>query len=117
MIRYKVVSRYSYSIIVSDICSYHTKYSKNKVLVDTKGMGFFCFKTREDAERFNDNFLGRVIKVKTLSRGYVPKIIACSFINVNLNDFYKSKKVTHNAHATSNIPKGTICYKKIKVLE
>jgi len=119
MIRYKVVSASNCSVIVQSNSSYHIEYSKDKILVDKKGMGFFCFKTKKEAEEFCDTLYYNPIlyhtiikKVQTFGRGFVPKVI--NYGTFNLHNFYKNKKT---ANKSFHIPKGTICYKKIKVLE
>jgi len=115
MIRYKIINKSNDSAIVPSDSSYCTKYLKDTTLVDKKGIGFFCFKTKEQAQQYLSvisNHYYRIIKIQIFGRGFLPKKIAFNPLFNDLDNFYKYKLNT-----TYCIPKGTICYKKIKVLE
>jgi len=93
---------------------FYTTYLKGAILEDKQGMGFFCFKTKKAAEKFRRvRWLCaclKIIRIETLCRGKVPKRRGCL---IPVKFFYASNDTTMT---TSLIPQGTICYKKIKVL-
>ena len=122
MIVYKVVKKNTnYSCMVG--CSkYCTKYEKGSVMEDHNGMGFFCFKTLKAAKSFRINCLARsfsykIKRIQPLSRGATPKEICTSLSENWLDCFYRPGPKIIYQPVYSTPPLGTICYKKIEVLD
>lgn len=118
MIRYKVIGYNRKSVIINywNIDKYSITYKKDKIIEAKNTLGIFCFDTLENAKDFsqmiNSYTNSLIIKVDTIGEEYIPNKIVCSVSEKNLNMFYKSKNVIRK-----NPPTGTICCKKVKVLE
>lgn len=120
-IRWKVVTedRKSCLVIASLYCYYYKKGSVVKARKET--IGIMTFLTLKEAQNFREVRSGKIIKVEGLGRGKRPKYKdLCHFMDVL--SFYTrilSGKSGHKEVIINNEyagPKGTICYKKVKVL-
>lgn len=125
-IRYKVVNKNRQSCVIDDL-GYILSYGKDSI-VEAKDdtLGVFCFKRKKDAEKFKGtNGSQKIIRALPLSRGKVPKSIfrfytieqdyqSCIIYNIDYNNLPKN---FYNNESKMDIPNGTICYKKVKVLD
>lgn len=142
MIRYKVVTkdRQSWGSIMRDMGTFKTTYPRGVVVKAVPGtQGLFCFKTRQAAMDFiNENELAgtSIIRVKPLTRGKAPKFIIGYENGWDMSQAYKLIKrgllYSDRVRSLSRkraigrggrlgrfwiIPKGTICYDKVEVLD
>ena len=114
MIRYKVTRTDRASCIVypydSKFCHYYIKGETIKANPET--LGIFTFKTHKEASNFLTNHTWLILRVKPIGKGKTPKIIA-PWANRNaLEEFYEGGPIK-----TNEVPKGTICYPAVKVLD
>jgi len=107
---YKVVKRAERSSSVAS-GKYRLYYPKGAIVEAPKGtMGIFCFETLKDAQDFAFNY-EIIIEVNGIGEPYEPDFAVDIrypkyFIKYReLGDCYKER-----------VPKGTICFKKVKVL-
>ena len=98
------------------------KYNKGEILETQDTLGFFLFLDKEKAKRFILHYFDRnhiwnkdykIIRVELLEKFLIPDIIASGITEETMKKFYRSNKEFFGGH---NIPNGTICCKKIKVL-
>lgn len=97
-------------------------YNKDTIVEAIKGsLGIMVFKTRWQAERFaetqylDDNPMREsfmVVRVRTFSRGVVPKKISCRIDAYNIALFYN---YPYDGYSVDP-PMGTICYDKVEVI-
>jgi len=119
MIAYKVVTIHRGSIMVNKFKDsigsfeknkYHLEYPQGKTIIAIKGtLGIFCFKTEKDAKNWID--FGKILKVRPLTKGHKPKHFQKGISELCINNFYANPKI-YNV----KLPKGTICFDKVKVL-
>jgi len=80
-------------------------------------LGIMVFKDRQQAQRFmllnlTPSFY-MILRVKTFTRGVVPKKISLKISSYYLDMFYKKSWKM----AIMSPPRGTICYDKVEVLD
>ncbi len=115
-IRYKVIFEKSRKSIYAQ-GSYTLVYDKDTIVKAIKGsLGVMVFKRRRQAKRFMDQRLMRasmmIIRVRTFSRGVVPKRISAQVSDYSIKNFYSEVWSTETAP-----PVGTICYDRVGVLD
>jgi len=103
-------------------------YNLNTIVsAHPKSLGLMTFKTKKHAKKFQSRHPVsglRIIKVKGIGRGYVPKAIVALFRIISLNGILETtqelKTSGYSRPYCSSLfwstPVGTICYKKVKVL-
>lgn len=115
MIRYKIVTvdRGSCALDPYDFPDYYKKYQKNTIVKATDGsLGIFCFDTIENATEFRRGTT-LIVKVKSIGKGKRIKNRAITTHSLEFFNFYNRKR-NSKCHI---IPKGTICYPAVEVLE
>ncbi len=101
---------------------FKTRYNKGEILETQDTLGFFLFLDKEKAKRFIANYFDKgfmwnkdykIIRVELLEKFLIPDIVASGIPEATIRKFYMYNKEFFGGH---NIPNGTICCKKIKVL-
>lgn len=116
-IRYKVVNKNRKSVIIPSNFLSCITYEKDTIVEANKDtIGIFLFNRKKDAENFRNNALAqKILKVEPIGRGKIPKQIVRSVYLSNKS--IKNLKIgIEDVYKTSLIPKGTICYPAVKVL-
>lgn len=116
---YKVVhseSRNSFGLIrYNRYCMY---YPLKAIVKAIKGsVGIMCFETKESAEIFiSHQYVWEkeeleIIDVRPIGKANYPKSVSAQTTEGALNNFYEDEAIV-----TMHPPKGTVCYKSVKVL-
>jgi len=115
-IRYKVVYKFSRTS-TSAKGSYCIVYHKNTtVKASPNTLGIMVFKRRWQAKQFGESYIPGhyiIVRVRTFSRGRIPKRISMSTVPYSLNAFY----IKSGDMRSMMPPTGTICYDKVEVLD
>ena len=118
-IRYKILTKYGRKSMFAR-GMYSLKYKKGDIvqaLPDT--LGIMVYKSRWQAARFMDSrgyeeSIFIIIRVKTFSRGVVPKKISSRVSGKYITMFYD--KIFQLQYKMPP-PMGTICYDKVEVID
>jgi len=107
---YKVVKRAErLSSVVSG--KYRLYYPKGEIIEALKGtMGIFCFKTLKDARDFAFDY-DIIIEVEGIGEPYEPDFA----MDIRYPKYFTKYKELGDCYK-EKVPKGTICFKKVKVL-
>lgn len=132
MILYKVITKDRLSVLdyINKNNKYIIKYEKNSiVMANKKTLGIFCFSNKYYARNFINNYCPfftsniknfKIIKVKPLYKPKRNNISIVKFIsNKSLDWFYNNMQLNKQSAKLQQFkpPEGTICCKKIYVLE
>lgn len=120
MIRWKVVRMSDRgSCLLTPDCRYRKIYKRGKIVkASSATLGIFCFKTKNDAERFIRIFMvggGLILRVGTIGRGKRPLKVIIYCDDEHLSRFYSN--LMQQGDLTKEPPVGTICYSAVKVLD
>lgn len=125
--RFKVTTLNRLSCIISDF-PFRLRYDKDTIVEALPGTyGVMCFKTEGDAIEFvnhrvvrhRDDY--RILRIKPIGRGRIPKHVCRS--TYLIKEFYQVFGVNWDIQKSDpfkgilfSVPKGTICYPKVRVL-
>jgi len=121
-VRWKVVTKDRKSCLVTDE-KYCYSYKKGSIVKARKEtVGVMTFTTEKAADNFmyehftvEQSIVREIIKVNGLGKGRRPKRgELCNYTDVTT--FYKGNLSIASLGVDFNAPKGTMCYKKVKVL-
>lgn len=124
-IRYKVVKERNgerFSVVVSNL-KFRLRYPRHATIkAPDHTLGIMCFETRKQARSFASiNSANLILKVQGIGRGYKPKLVLWWISEIsdfaNLIKLTGIKKAIATLEAERKAPTGTICYKKIRVLD
>lgn len=116
MIRYKVTRKNRISCMVFGRSPFSRKYLQNTIIkADPQTLGIFTFATKKDAEDFyGDNYDWLILRVQPVGRGKKPERISMYADTDAIRSFIKED---FSRAGTWIVPKGTICYPAVKVLD
>jgi len=122
MIKFKVTTLNNMSCLTHE-ADFRTVYTDGKTIrAKEETLGYFLFNKKKYAVKFldcwaivNSDRKYKIKRVRTLDRGKRPSAI--SFLHM-IRSFYNSStyRESYNRYRIPNIPPGTICHHKIKVL-
>lgn len=115
MIRWKVTGANRISCLIDPNSDYCCHYGKDKTIkANPKTLGVFTFDRKCDAEDFRAPkcLSWKILRVEPIGRGKKPKRIAAFLGSVDLKHFMEGHWT-----GTNQIPKGTICYPAVRVLD
>ena len=119
MIRYKI-TRYDRSMYAEGI--YCKMYEKETIVNAVPGtFGIMTFDTFLNASEFLGEKKGKIIKVRPIGRGKRIKFISAGQYEGAIRRFYEDQFYKNSfpqfSSNLSPVPKGTICYQSVEVLE
>ncbi len=109
-----------YQILNNKYC---IKYELNKIIESYNNTPIFCFKIFEDALNFRKYdfcFMGdyKILECIGYDKIKTPKMISGNYGESMLDLFYKKNVRNKKFYLNySNVPEGTICFKKIKPIK
>jgi len=107
---YKVVERTERTSCIAS-GEYELYYPKGAIVEAPKGtMGIFCFETLKDAEDFAKKG-ERILEVEGIGESYKPNFV----VSLRYPEYFRKYKNLGD-YCKKRPIKGTICFKKVKVL-
>jgi hypothetical protein len=99
-------------------------YDKNTIVeAVSETIGIFCFKRKYQAENFMAGYDHpreyKIIRVETFNRAKIPKVVIKTYVHrfsLYAKDLSMMLGKTY-LYSHWTVPKGTLCYPKIKVLD
>jgi len=108
---YKVVCKEDRVSSVIHCEKFKLKYPKGAIVkAPPKTMGIFCFKTLKDAQDFAFDY-EIIIEVEGIGEPYEPDFA----VDIRYLKYFTKYRELGNCYK-ERVPKGTICFKKVKVL-
>jgi len=115
---YKVVTPTRFSISLGP-GKYALRYPKGAIVEAPPGtLGIMCFKTPDRASAWVGPAPSLILEVQGLSNPRFPRFICNCLFSCYIDTFYKirrSKKRLSNREFVRKVPKGTVCFDKVKV--
>ena len=119
MIYYKVVNKDNTSCFMTGK-NYVKKYLPGIIVkADEKTLGIFCFKDLMSVKSFCCPHHYKIFRVKAIGKPCIPDVICSRQSARFLNSFYNNNIPRYNIHnwKTSMVPRGTICFPAVEVLD